>query len=454
MTVKRLWLIILIMTAVISIGLNALILTTLTDRYFKDYLSENYEKHVNQIIDYAKTALSEENISYKQMAIELETHLNDPIIGIKFYSKNGELLADVSSHYHLGNGNLINGKMMKNFMNKSQQEVEQYKVMNQGNLTGILHITKYDSAQNSILAKMFKSALIMNSIFSMLIALLISITIGIFISKKMSRELMETADLANDIQAGVNNTSKKSFIIEINGIRESLDELNTRLKIKQKNRKELVDQLMHQTRTPLTILKSHLEGIEDGIIKMNEEEIKIWQNQINNITAIIANMSGMIDANKEKDEITIEELEINHLIYQIINGLKPQFDKKNIKLKVLTGEKLLLKTDQYKLSQIIYNLLTNAYKYTETNGKVEVSYISKEEKVIIKIQDTGIGIENEEIGKIFRAYYRSEDVSQINGEGIGLYVVNENLKLLGGTVKVESKKGIGSSFIFEIPICL
>lgn len=454
MTVKRLWLIILIMTAVISIGINALILTTLTDRYFKDYLSENYEKHVNQIIDYAKTALSEENISYKQMAIELETHLNDPIIGIKFYSKNGELLADVSSHYHLGNGNLINGKMMKNFMNKSQQEVEQYKIMNQGNLTGILHITKYDSAQNSILAKMFKSALIMNSIFSMLIALLISITIGIFISKKMSRELMETADLANDIQAGVNNTSKKSFIIEINGIRESLDELNTRLKIKQKNRKELVDQLMHQTRTPLTILKSHLEGIEDGIIKMNEEEIKIWQNQINNITAIIANMSGMIDANKEKDEITIEELEINHLIYQIINGLKPQFDKKNIKLKVLTGEKLLLKTDQYKLSQIIYNLLTNAYKYTETNGKVEVSYISKEEKVIIKIQDTGIGIENEEIGKIFRAYYRSEDVSQINGEGIGLYVVNENLKLLGGTVKVESKKGIGSSFIFEIPICL
>lgn len=442
------------MTAVISIGINALILTTLTDRYFKDYLSENYEKHVNQIIDYAKTALSEENISYKQMAIELETHLNDPIIGIKFYSKNGELLADVSSHYHLGNGNLINGKMMKNFMNKSQQEVEQYKIMNQGNLTGILHITKYDSAQNSILAKMFKSALIMNSIFSMLIALLISITIGIFISKKMSRELMETADLANDIQAGVNNTSKKSFIIEINGIRESLDELNTRLKIKQKNRKELVDQLMHQTRTPLTILKSHLEGIEDGIIKMNEEEIKIWQNQINNITAIIANMSGMIDANKEKDEITIEELEINHLIYQIINGLKPQFDKKNIKLKVLTGEKLLLKTDQYKLSQIIYNLLTNAYKYTETNGKVEVSYISKEEKVIIKIQDTGIGIENEEIGKIFRAYYRSEDVSQINGEGIGLYVVNENLKLLGGTVKVESKKGIGSSFIFEIPICL
>lgn len=454
MTIKKLWLIILIFIAIISIGINALILTSLTDKYFKDYLAENYEKHVNQVIEYTKTALLEKNVSFKQMSIELEAHLNDPIIGIKLYSKNSELLAEVNAHYHLGNENMMNGKMMKKFMNKGQQEIEQYKITDNGNLIGILHVTKYNSAQNSVIARMFKSSLIMNSIYSMLIALLISALIGIFVSKKMSKELIETANLANDIQAGVNNISKKSFIIEISGIRESLDELNTRLKIKQKSRKELIDQLMHQTRTPLTILKSHLEGIEDGIIEMNEEEIIIWQNQINNITEIIENMSGMIDGNKENNEMSIEEFEINYLINQIVNGLKPQFNKKNIKLKILTNEKILMKTDQYKLSQIIYNLLTNAYKYTETNGKVELSYTINEKTIIIKIQDTGIGIENEEIDKIFRAYYRSDDVYQIKGEGIGLYVVKENLKLLEGNISVESKKGIGSSFILKIPFYL
>lgn len=451
MTVKKLWLMILILISIISIGINALILAILTDKYFVDYLSQNYEKHVSQVIQYTKSSLLEKNIPYRQIAIELETHLNDPITGIKLYSNNGELLIDINANYHLKEGRMHRG-MMRRSMGDGREEIEQYKIMDKNNLIGILHIIKHSSAKKSIIAGVFKSKLVMNSMFSMIIALLISIIIGIFISKKMSRALIETADLANDIQSGVNNTTPKSFILEINRIRESLNELNTRLKVKQKNRKELVDQLMHQTRTPLTILKSHLEGIEDGIIEMNAEEIGIWQNQITNITAIITNMSGMIDANKENDEINVEEFEINHLIKQIINGIKPQFDKKNIKLEILSNQKLLMKSDQYKLSQIIYNLLTNAYKYTNSGGNVQISYQVENHNIVLTVKDTGIGIDEEELPKIFRAYYRGADVNQINGDGIGLYVVNENLNLIQGTIHVQSQKRVGSSFIVEIPI--
>ena len=282
----------------------------------------------------------------------------------------------------------------------------------------------------------------------------ISIIIGIIISKKMSSDLINTAELANNIQIGVNGVTTKSSVFEITRIRESLEELNTRLKIKQKNRKELIDQLMHQTRTPLTILKSHLEGVEDGIIEMNEDEIDIWKNQIDNITVIIANMSGMIDANKENDDLVIEKFDVSQLINQIVSGISPQFLKKEILLNVLSHDKIFIETDQYKLSQIIYNILTNAYKYTENNGSVDIDYFVNNGNIYIEIKDTGVGISKDDIDKIFNAYYRSPEVLEINGDGIGLYVVNENLKLINGSIEVLSEINKGSTFIINLPLSL
>jgi signal transduction histidine kinase len=95
----------------------------------------------------------------------------------------------------------------------------------------------------------------------------------------MSASLRDTAKIASDIQLGEISSVKGTSIKEINAIRESLEELDTRLRLKQKSRKILVDQLVHQTRTPLTILKSHLEAIEDGLVAVDEEEIRIFQKE-------------------------------------------------------------------------------------------------------------------------------------------------------------------------------
>jgi len=260
--------------------------------------------------------------------------------------------------------------------------------------------------------------------------------------------------LANDIQMGLDISTKKTFINEISRLQQRLYELNTRLKIKQKSRKGLIDQLMHQTGTPLTILKTHIEGIEDGFIEVNKKELSVWKNQVENLEAIISNIGGMIDANKEENRANIEEFEINELINQIIIGLKPQFDKKNIHLKLLSKNKVHMKSDQYKLSQSIYNLLTNSCKYTPANGSVFIDYKEESGRLILNIKDSGLGISNFDKDKIFDAYYRSNEVLQVKGEGIGLFVVKENLSLLSGKITVESELGKGSDFIIDIPLVL
>lgn len=453
MTVRKLWLLVLLLVVVISVSINAVILASLTDKYFRDYMVDSYDKHVSQIIQYTEKALLEEEFSYKQMAIELETHLEDPIIRIKLYSPEGELLVDVDDNYHV-TGTMMNGRGMGNMMTPTQDKVDQYKIEFNGRNIGILNITRHSSAENSFVARMFKSALFMNSLYAMVIAIIISIVVGVFISKKMSKALKETASMAQDIHFGEVTFPKDTSIREINTIRESLKSLQGRLKLKQKSRKALIDELVHQTRTPLTVLKSHLEAIEDGIVKVTGEEIDVCQNQIENITTIISNMSGMIDASRDIVEVKIKNFDFNQLIVQIVAGLKTQFDKKVIKLELISNQKITMATDKYKLSQSIYNVLTNAYKYTQSRGNVRISYTTNNETLTLKVQDTGIGIEQKEIKKIFNAYYRSDSAVDSDGEGIGLYIVKENLSMIKGSIKVKSQKGVGSSFIIEVPVNL
>jgi signal transduction histidine kinase len=385
------------------------------------------------------------------MEVELETHLVDPITRIKVYDNSGNLIADAGIEDQMFNGNGMMNGMMRRMQNLQNEEVDHAELKNGNKVIGQVNITKYSSAEDSIAAYLFRSSLIRNSFFSMGIVMIFSLIIGILVSKKMSRDLIATADMAQNLDMGNDTVNFHSNVKEIRVIQQSLESSRSRLKLKQKSRKALIDELVHQTRTPLTILRTHLEGIEDGIVDMSPEEIKVCENQIENITSIITNMSGMIDAERQDEAVNVEEFDFGQLMKQIVNGLRVQFEKKEIELKVNEIHKLTVKTDKYKLSQAIYNILTNAYKFTEPNGRVIIDYEVSSDQLIISIKDSGPGIGEEEQAKIFDAYYKSKSNNNTSGEGIGLYIARENLRNIHGSISVESKLNEGSRFILTIP---
>jgi len=453
MTIKRQWLLVLMLIAIFSVIVNAFVLSTLIDRYFRGYITENYEKHLNQIVEYAKRALTEDNFSINQMAIELETHLDDPITRIKLYNSEGKRIVDVSTDDQMTRG-MFNNSMMGRMMKVQLEEVDNVVVKNGNQVIGQLNITRHSSVENSIATKMFKASLIYNSLYSIAIVLIFAIVIGIYISRKMSKDLINTAEMAQSVDLGSDKKIIFAKVKEIRIIQQSLESLKTRLRLKQKSRKALVDELVHQTRTPLTILKTQLEGFEDGVVEMTPEEIRVCESQIENITAIISNMSEMIDADQDDDAINIEAFEFSDLLKQIVNGLRMQFEKKKIELELSMQQKVRLRTDKYKLSQAIYNLLTNAYKFTKENGKVSIQYQVTADQLIIDIYDTGIGISENEITRIFNAYYRSDRVMETSGEGIGLYIAKENITKINGDITVESQLQRGSRFTIRIPLSI
>lgn len=447
MSIRRQWMTVLILAVVLSVAINSLVFGILINRTFIDYSTDSYDEHVSQLEELSKKVLLENTYSQQQINMQLESHLSDPIKEIKLYDADGNLLGEV------GNETMpMMSGMMGRVVQTQAEEVDTHEIMADGLVVGQLIITRYSSISNSLEAKKFMLSLAGSGLISFGIVFTLILLVGIFISRRMSKDLWLTAQQAIDIDLGNSSEIPKSRIKEIRTIQSSLDTLNVRLKMKQTSRKKLIDELIHQTRTPLTILKTHLEGFQDGIIELNPDEIKICETQIEHITSIISNMSNMIDAQKEVDSVNFESVDIGQLIKQIVSGLKMQFEKKNIELKLLNHQKILVETDRYKVSQAIYNLLTNAYKFTEAGGAVTVNYFTEDSFLDIVVEDNGKGIPKEEQIKIFDVYFRGANASGALGDGIGLYVVKENLEKIGGEIKVVSEPGKGSRFIVRLPL--
>lgn len=447
-TIRRQWLLVLTLTAVLAVSINSAVFASLINGNLISYAAESYSNHVTQIEQLAENTLIDNVYSQRQLSVQFESHLDDPIVSIKLYDTEGRLMASAENDVYGMPG------MMNRMMHSNTEEVDSYSIMNGDVVLGQLHITRYSTLANSLMPSLFRSALIKNSLVSFVIVLAVLSLVGIFVSRRLSRDLAQTATQALNVDLGNRTAFNLSKVKEISIIQSSLNTLSSRLQIRHMSRKRLVDEIVHQTRTPLTILKTHLEGFEDGIITMTDEEIKICQEQIESITVNISNLRLLLEADRPTDAVKTEEIDLNQVLSQIVEGLKVQFEKKNIRLQLLNHQKVKVITDKYKLSQCLYNLLTNAYKFTNPQGAVLISYESSGTELTIRVKDTGIGIDPADIERLFDAYYRGGNAVNTDGEGLGLYVVKENLCQLGGSIRVQSKPGSGSEFIITIPITI
>jgi signal transduction histidine kinase len=450
MTIRKQWMLALVVSAALSVVVNSLVLNVRINRYFVDYSTENYNTHISQVVQFSTEALSTDGYTSDQLAMQLTSHLSDPITRIRLYRANGQLLSDVSASRPMMG--MMRYGMAQRMMGATAEEIDTIDIEQDGTLLGKLMVTRYSSIGNSIATQQFALSLISNSLLSFGIVFALSLILGSFLSKRMSKDLIQTAEQAVNIDLGQEMRYPKSRVPEIRTIQDSLETLQTRLKLKQTSRKKRIDELVHQTRTPLTILRTHLEGFQDGVIQFTPEEVKTCESQIENLSSIITNMSGLIDAEKEVGEVRSSAVEISALVRQIVAGLKAQFDQKSIALESNSHAKISVQTDPYRLSQAVYNLLTNAYKFTPSGGRVTIAYDVIDEELVLSVQDTGIGIPPEEQARVFEAYYRGNNAGDTSGEGIGLYLAKENLQQIGGSIEVASKPGHGSTFTIHLPV--
>lgn len=266
-----------------------------------------------------------------------------------------------------------------------------------------------------------------------------------------------------NVNKDISNIIHNKYIVEddfkeegiFNRIYSDLNKLSRSLNLKigtldreKESIKELVTDISHQLKTPLASLKLYNSLLleeeldeEDRIEFLQTNEISI--NKLHNLIESLVNISRL-----EASMINIkkEDKSIKETLTKAINSVKVKASLKNIKVELKDFEDKIIPHDSKWTEESIFNILENAVKYTDENGKIDVYLEENINFVKINIHDNGIGIDTNEFNNIFKRFYRGEEVEGIEGSGVGLYLSRKIVESQGGNIIVSSRRGYGSKF--------
>lgn len=217
-------------------------------------------------------------------------------------------------------------------------------------------------------------------------------------------------------------------------------------------RKEFSANVSHELKTPLTSISGYAELIKDGIVQ--KQDIETFARRIyseaQRLIALIGKIMLLSRLDEEKVDIQKENIDLYPLLLEICSRLNPVASKKNVQIE-LSGENISISGIRYIVDEMLYNLCENAIKYNKENGKVKI-WVGKDlvaSKIIIK--DTGMGIAEENLDRIFERFYRADKShnGKIGGSGLGLSIVKHGAMLHGMRIHVESELGKGTVFVLE-----
>ncbi|MGI9534071.1 MAG: sensor histidine kinase [Thermodesulfobacteriota bacterium] len=227
---------------------------------------------------------------------------------------------------------------------------------------------------------------------------------------------------------------------------------------------DFIANVSHELRTPLTSIKGYSETIEDGAYK-NEAEMKQFLKIITRNTdrlisivsdlLILSELEGKDSLFSEDSDQDFEQININEVILQTVASLNRKIKDKEIREKIdLEDNMPRINGIKFFLEQMITNLIDNSIKYNHCGGEVNINTYSNENKVVIKISDTGIGIPKEQQDRIFERFYRVDKnrSREIGGTGLGLSIVKHIVLVHGGNINLVSEEENGSEFTIELPI--
>jgi len=287
-----------------------------------------------------------------------------------------------------------------------------------------------------------------------ILALILSLISGTYIAKKLSKPIGNVIEGAKKISSGEYETKieKESSTTEIIELTEAINSLGQGLGRQETLRKQMSSDIAHELRTPISILQSHLELMIDGIWEPDNKRLQNLYNESVRLGKLVDELGKIAELEGENLVLNKVKLDMNQIGLSIVRTIESEFFKKKITLSY-DGEEALIEADSDKIKQVMMNLLSNALKYTDSGGHVKVSIKKVSDKIIVSVEDNGIGIPEENLPNVFERFYRVDKSRARNtgGTGIGLAIAKVIIEAHGGKILVKSIEGHGSCFTFELP---
>jgi two-component system, OmpR family, phosphate regulon sensor histidine kinase PhoR len=230
----------------------------------------------------------------------------------------------------------------------------------------------------------------------------------------------------------------------------------TEIKKLEQMRKDFVANVSHELKTPVTSIKGFSETLMDGAMNNPdtlEAFLSIINKESNRMQSLIQDLLDFSKIEQQEFKLNIQDFDLYELIKEVIMMLNKKAKSKDVRLEhEFNREELYIQGDHDRLKQVFINIITNAILYTPPNGYVKVSLYDYEKTVKVHIKDTGVGIKQEEIPRIFERFYRVDRARSRDsgGTGLGLAIVKHLVEAHHGNISVKSAPGEGSEFIIEL----
>lgn len=316
----------------------------------------------------------------------------------------------------------------------------------------VLLISSFDDV-NNLISEISQKWFLITIGISIIIGLIVFFTTQIFIGplKNILRIIQKITEGQLHQRISIKGHN------EFSQLGTAFNNMTEKLETVESSRQEFVSNVSHELKTPLSSIKVLSESIllqSDMPIEMYKEFLQDISSEIDRMTNIINDLLSLVKLDHKEAGLNIKETDINKMAEEILKRLYPLAEKKNIELFYESNKNMIIDADEVKLSLAVSNLVENGIKYTPNNGMVKLIVDGDHQNCFITVQDTGIGINEEEQGKIFNRFYRVDKTRdrETGGTGLGLAITHSAVLLHNGSIKVISKENNGATFVVRLPI--
>ena len=330
--------------------------------------------------------------------------------------------------------------------------------VNQPNLVSIQAISASDTQEDQLIQTDPPISNIVNQVVKSIaiigiLSIMTSIAIIWIISRRTLNPITNIVNTSKYLSKGdFTKRIDQSVSGELSEIVTAFNYMASELQKLDEQRKIMIADIAHELRTPMTNLKGYIEGWSDGIIKPDNETLKILDYQVNTLSKIIDDLSTLSLAESGMLSLNISEFELNNKISEIINNFKLRSQSQNININNNITPDITINYDPQRFTQIVTNILNNSILATDDGGIISFSTSTNNNNLLLKISDNGTGIPKDELPYIFDRFYRTDKSRnrQSGGSGLGLSIVKYLIESHNGTIKINSELSKGTEVLISI----
>jgi signal transduction histidine kinase len=335
----------------------------------------------------------------------------------------------------------------------AEGEYERYPLYSEGSELGTLFVRSLKTEGHlKVKGTIFKERGRNFLIISFLIAGMSAVAMAVFLSLTLSRPVRRLKIAAErvakgDFSARVTSASTD----EIGRLSESFNYMAEALQKEELLRKRLTSNVAHELRTPLAVMKAQAEAMIDGVVENKGEGLETIRNEIEKLTRLV---EGIEDLTKAEASFfspgEYRQVNLKEFLKGTASSMEPISLEKGLQFSVADRGDLEVMADLDKLERILQNIISNSLKYTGKGG-IWIDYGTEDREFFIEVRDTGMGIPEDEVPKIFMRFYRGRGAVD-RGVGIGLALVKELVDIMGGRIEVKSRVAEGTAIRVWLPV--